>query len=723
MKHIFRRIPALFLFILIATLFSQTLLANDNETNPEALRIKEATTKLRDYYFKQDYESGINEGQKFHPFFGGSSELKAWYIANKARLYGFKSVQPLAEKMLEETPSDPWSLFAFVTVAFGEKIKDALEKSEQAYNLQPNHPDFIWLRANALYRFGKGDGALAFIEANISKLTNPAQLLVTKAFILHSQARNSKPRDEAKIKASFSAFEDARKLDAKCFDAYYLPGTYHFEAKNYNDAYTLLKQAIALKTNSIYVHSIFWKAVTGITILTNEKKDAEIEADMNELLKMRNNDVEVLSAMSAQFGNLNLKEKKKAVDERILKEFPNSVNAENVLSGRIRDYYTNNVKKFSDVNARGVYLQMLRDYIKRPQHLSKINLSNAYNMLFSEIRNDKTISNDELFSIIKGLIQSNEINPQNAYTLGIRTLIERNVFLNETEQLAREGIVNVNKFIENLKFEDPQDKEAFFNNFNSQIYDLLGWLLFKRGRYAEAEKELIHSFEIESENEINIYHLGQLYEAMNDLERAQNFYIKGWEVQTEKNPNIEALKNLYQKRNGSLKGYAEFESSVKANEKLKRQTRVIKERILQPKEALPFTLKTLDGKETTLASLKGKVVVVNFWGIWCSWCVKEMPEFQLLSKKYAKASDVVILTINNDKDAEKVKMWMKENKYDFNVLLEENGFNSQAQIRSYPTTWFIDKQGRIAFIKKSYTKELLDEFSWRIEELKKDSEQ
>jgi len=719
MKHIFKGITALYLFLLIATLFSQSISAAENDTNNEALIVKEATTKLRDFYFKHDYENAVNEGQKFLPDFGGSGELKAWYILNKSRINGFKPVLPLAEKMLEETPGDPWSLFAYVSIAFGEKAEGRLEKSEQAYKLQPNHPDFIWLRANALFRFDKSDNAIYFLDQNIPKVQNPAQLLVTKAFVLYWQAITAKPRDEAKIKLSFDTFDEAKKSDPNCFNAYYLPGSYLFESKNYNDAYALLKQAIALKTNSLSVHSMFWKATTGISIMTNDKKDAEIEADMNELLKATNNNVDVLSAMSAQFANLNLKEKKRLADERILKEYPNTVNAENVLSTRIREYHTGNVAKFSDPNVRAVYLQMLRDFIKRPQHISKQNLSNVCYMLFNETRNDKNISSEELYSTIKGFIQNDKLNPQNSYITGLKVLIERNIYLTEAALMARDGIPEVIKILETRKYSDEETKQEVLNGFKSQIYDLIGWINFKRNRYVEAEKDLIRSFEIDDENEINIYHLGRLYEAMNNLERAQDFYIKGWEVQTEKNPNIEALKTLYQKRNGSLKGYAEFEATVKAKEKEKRQARIIKERILQPNSALPFTLKTLDGKETTFASLKGKIVVVNFWGIWCGWCVKEMPEFQKLSEKYAKDSNVVILTINNDNNTEKVKLWMKTNRYNFNVLLEANSFNSEAQIRSYPTTWFIDKQGRIAFMKKSYTKELLDEFSWRIDELKK----
>ena len=52
--------------------------------------------------------------------------------------------------------------------------------------------------------------------------------------------------------------------------------------------------------------------------------------------------------------------------------------------------------------------------------------------------------------------------------------------------------------------------------------------------------------------------------------------------------------------------------------------------------AKPFTLKTPDGKDISLASYRGKVVLLNFWGTWCKPCLKELPEFDRLYRRYRK---------------------------------------------------------------------------------------
>ena len=60
----------------------------------------------------------------------------------------------------------------------------------------------------------------------------------------------------------------------------------------------------------------------------------------------------------------------------------------------------------------------------------------------------------------------------------------------------------------------------------------------------------------------------------------------------------------------------------------------------------------------------------------------------------------MILTINNNTNPDEVGPWMKEKGYDFPVLLDR-GYGSNSGVHVYPTTWFIDAEGRIAFLKLS----------------------
>ena len=79
---------------------------------------------------------------------------------------------------------------------------------------------------------------------------------------------------------------------------------------------------------------------------------------------------------------------------------------------------------------------------------------------------------------------------------------------------------------------------------------------------------------------------------------------------------------------------------------------------------------------------------------------------------------MVILTINNDENTDTVKKFMSGKKYDFAVLRDENYLRSVG-INTFPTTWFINRSGQISFIKIGSSDKLLEEFGWRIEELRK----
>lgn len=96
-----------------------------------------------------------------------------------------------------------------------------------------------------------------------------------------------------------------------------------------------------------------------------------------------------------------------------------------------------------------------------------------------------------------------------------------------------------------------------------------------------------------------------------------------------------------------------------------------------------FNLKRLDGSRVSLDSLKGKIVVINFWGIWCGWCIHELPDYQKLYEKYNNDPDVVMLTIKNDQNVDEVLPWIKQKHYSFPVLLDD-GFVATAEVTRFP---------------------------------------
>ncbi|MNW36132.1 Peroxiredoxin [Fontibacillus panacisegetis] len=106
----------------------------------------------------------------------------------------------------------------------------------------------------------------------------------------------------------------------------------------------------------------------------------------------------------------------------------------------------------------------------------------------------------------------------------------------------------------------------------------------------------------------------------------------------------------------------------------------------------------LDGKVHTLDDYKGNAIVINFWATWCTYCVKEMPALQQQWEKW-RDQGVVILGVNTGEDKMTVQNFTEQMGVDFPVLYDSN---NEAVVRygvvPMPTTFFVDKKGKIASI-------------------------
>ena len=109
-----------------------------------------------------------------------------------------------------------------------------------------------------------------------------------------------------------------------------------------------------------------------------------------------------------------------------------------------------------------------------------------------------------------------------------------------------------------------------------------------------------------------------------------------------------------------------------------------------------FTLKDLNGNDVKLSDYKGKIVILNFWAVWCQYCLLEMPDFNELNKELEKEDEVVILAINSQESPEKVKEYLTSSNIDLKVLLDQDGTVTQTYgISGFPTTFFINKDGSL----------------------------
>lgn len=113
--------------------------------------------------------------------------------------------------------------------------------------------------------------------------------------------------------------------------------------------------------------------------------------------------------------------------------------------------------------------------------------------------------------------------------------------------------------------------------------------------------------------------------------------------------------------------------------------------------APPASFTSLDGKTFDLASLKGKVVFINFWATWCPPCIAEMPSVNSLYNKMKSNDKVVFLLVDADNTLKRSGEFMKKNKYDLPVYAPAAALPNELFMGSLPTTLIINKEGEIVF--------------------------
>ncbi len=121
---------------------------------------------------------------------------------------------------------------------------------------------------------------------------------------------------------------------------------------------------------------------------------------------------------------------------------------------------------------------------------------------------------------------------------------------------------------------------------------------------------------------------------------------------------------------------------------------------VKPRQAAPgMVLKDVNGNTVSLARLRGKVVVVNFWATWCPPCRREFPSMERLRLAFDK-KPLVILAVNEGESAEIIEGFTSQLDLspNFPVLLDPEGAAMAFwSVRGLPTTYVVDKRGRIAF--------------------------
>jgi thiol-disulfide isomerase/thioredoxin len=119
--------------------------------------------------------------------------------------------------------------------------------------------------------------------------------------------------------------------------------------------------------------------------------------------------------------------------------------------------------------------------------------------------------------------------------------------------------------------------------------------------------------------------------------------------------------------------------------------------LLKDRKAIePVTAKALDGTDVSLARLRGKVVIVNFWATWCPPCREEIPDLIALQAKYKDQLQVIGVS-QDEAPPSMVAQFAAEHHMNYPIVMDTPAFEQVfTNIHALPTSFIVDREGRIA---------------------------
>ncbi len=114
-----------------------------------------------------------------------------------------------------------------------------------------------------------------------------------------------------------------------------------------------------------------------------------------------------------------------------------------------------------------------------------------------------------------------------------------------------------------------------------------------------------------------------------------------------------------------------------------------------PVVAPNFTLKDLKGQKISLKDYRGKVVVLNFFSVWCSVCEKQASSFDKLDEEI-KGKNVVFLHLAVDGREKELLAYKNKFNISIPILIDKSGSVAKAyKVRGHHETFFINREGKI----------------------------
>lgn len=481
-------------------------------------------------------------------------------------------------------------------------------------------------------------------------------------------------------------------------------GVYYMDInRDMEKALQLFEEELSMDAGlqSQYLNSYF----TVLSRVRPQIKDSVISSRLQEVEKSNPESEKDLILLATWYSSIQNQEKADLYKNKLESAYPMGDYFANIKLGELYNE-KDPVKKEELFNAF------------REKYTSSSLLPSAYSIYISFLRDKGE------FVKAKDLAVSNKdlIPPYVFYSLANKIYDSENPDVNTAKQLAEAGVEAARNQLEN-----PKDPRPAYQSESQWLKDreyllavnlyAYGKALYLEGNKDDAEEYLEEASEYSNNEESDI---AELYAKLliengssdDALELLEGILRSGKGTSGMK----ELIKTAYINENGE-EGFGSYYAEIDAAAKEKVAADLKKQMKNDP--APDFTLTDMNGNNVSLAELKGKVVILDFWATWCGPCKVSFPGMQIAVNKYAENDNVKFLFINTwervENKLQNAKDFISQNQYTFQVLMDyDNAVITKYKVSGIPTKFIIGKDGNIKFVSVGFsgnTDQMVEELS------------
>ncbi len=396
----------------------------------------------------------------------------------------------------------------------------------------------------------------------------------------------------------------------------------------------------------------------------------KIREEMKTLEKYEKADP-VGTAYSRSYGYIITGEESKAreIIREMVRNYP-----DHQLTYQAMDSYFYNVyagKIESPAGAREIDSLMVKTVTRFP--------NKRFSRLYLNSNDPKSLSLQTIENICQSWMQDEPDNP-----LAIMRLVDRY----QKEQIKPDLVLNlcdkgIDLIVDNKLRKYFDFKGVFNRRYLAYLNTVKASVLMGLGKYAEALYciETANGFQPASHSQFLLE--GKIWMALQNYSEAETAFLEALKL-----GNSEAETNLqkvFAIRNKSKMSFVEYlEGKLGASGSTAKSAKP---------QAKDFSLTTINGKKLTLASLKGKIVVLNFWNLGCGPCRAEMPELNKLVEKYT-GQNVVFIVISNDQKG-KIQKFLEQKEFKYIQVADANVLFKDYEVKVLPTHIIINRDGSV----------------------------